>query len=336
MVFQNFSSDLLYKSIIFGNSHAFICLIDNFPLCNLQMLVKAASAKGFCRLANIILNIINGIPSELSDRFTQSIKYQSDIIVEIKDIVIGTDENTRFDSTFVNFGNISIFKIGLQINKNQSELEKIFCYCIQKDLIKFLDYYFNELVKKDFKITQSFIRRSISTSLTKKDPFYLNYLIEKIKCLCPLAFKGCGFIKYFLKIAISANNIDYVKIILDLVKELNITINITSSLIDAALNQSTEICQYFVDQNYPIDYSQIFDTEGEIGKINRDIFLILYNNADNEIKNELLSYFLIPAITNNNKDLVEFISSKKEPSGNALIQAVDANNFKSKSNVCLK
>lgn len=86
----------------------------------------------------------------------------------------------------------------------------------------------------------------------------------------------------------------------------------TPAFITAVLNNSNEICQYFIDKTVFINFNKIIPKHKKVfididtyGLLNLNVFSFLINNTDPELQDNY-SKCLYSSIKNKNKNLTEY------------------------------
>ena len=131
----------------------------------------------------------------------------------------------------------------------------------------------------------------------------------------------------FLSFACAFNNIKACKKITDLIIEKKLKIDFTLPFIYAARQESVEICKYLIDKKVFINFRMIVNKKSDLSTINKSIFEMLYNIADEENKDVFLESYLYETMKNKNKDVVEFILQNNVPYDNLLFEAVKLNDI---------
>ena len=140
----------LHNNIAYISSNSFLKIIEE------------ASKNGFLKLFQLLINLV----AKKTKNYSIDNLYFFDVNYK----------------SFVIFGNLSIFKLFIQ-KMNQEDLEDAIYNAIEMDHKKIVSYYFNDIVGKNSKISENFIKLSLKASLKKETDDCFNYLMEKFKLL---------------------------------------------------------------------------------------------------------------------------------------------------------
>ncbi|KAK8836079.1 hypothetical protein M9Y10_040035 [Tritrichomonas musculus] len=297
-----------------GNVHSLIEIINKGFRLSRKMasrVFNVASKKGFYRLSKIIYRTL--------DRQNHYHYYFN-----------------PFSS--VSYGNLSIFKFSLNLKKSQKGLQKAFVSAVLKDHKNITDYYFDKLLKEGFQFNFKCINKALNFSVMKKSSEFFFYLLNKFIELPDLKF---DYVEMFendiLSTACLHENYEAVKKIMELIITSikneqssfnNSEYNVTEAFLSAALSGSIEICQYFLDNKFSIDFNQLSTSFDELSTVNEEIFSLMISNCNLIAKEQFLHLYFEPAIENKNYELVEFLLKQKILSDNALFIAVKNDNLK--------
>lgn len=304
---ENFSHQMLLLSAKNGNAHSFTEIVDkgiDFSVFYLQVIEKAAK-NGFYHLTKLIYDINNRKAKDEDFPAGQ---------------VRPRNENKH---PFVSFGNLSIFKLFLQIPNASNGLENSLIYAVKKEYMNIIKFFFDDLIKKEFNISQRGIYDTLEISLSKKTNDLFIFLKDQFNLAYPSIFKKFDNLEELLNKACKTENIEAVEILTDMILEKNPNEDFVMQFFEAASKDSLEICQYFVDKKVFINYERLSSFAFNIGSVNCEIFSIMINNSTEEIKDRFIRTFLYPAIVSHNMELVEFLLKNNAPFENALIKAVN-------------
>ena len=355
-------TDYVRVSLAAGNAHSIIELFEKYfnltqKLINNQLpmsyngIVELPSKNGFYLLSKLLIYFFDDL-KEPTDSLVFDNKASctacgfsnNDNSTYSGVDITNTFNNTIFSTaTFVtstvpnfsseknytlSFGNLSIFKLFVPRIK-QTEIEDLLPFAILNDYMKIVRYFFDSLVKeKKFLVTNTLIYRLICASFSKNSDVF-NYLLEKIKSTSPDAFNNFEWKTDILGLACSAGNVHASKTITDLILEKKGSeIYFTDPFISAILKGSIEICQFFIDKKVDINFNQIVSRCSDFGFIKPEIFSLIINNSTSEVKKQLYSNLIIPAVLSHNAPIVEEILKETTENTRTLLEAVNANDPK--------
>ncbi|KAK8899029.1 hypothetical protein M9Y10_001326 [Tritrichomonas musculus] len=165
------------------------------------------------------------------------------------------------------------------------------------------NYFFDQQSKK---ITTSVISSSLSKALEKETDELFYYFVEKFKKVCPSVFEKFVWSLSLLGVACQYGQIKPFYTIINLIKEEK-TQFFTNCLCRAASSNSMEICKYFVENNYNINYDSLFQELASVSNASPEIIAFLFNSRGLEFDKIMFLPLLLPAIKNRNKHFVEFL-----------------------------
>ena len=295
---QNFLEELALISAENGNAHSLISIIETRSnlTSNIQIqkkIFELAARNGFYRILQIVYNIL----------FKNSLRINFD------------------SSSFVEFGNLKIYKLFLKIATDSSLVDSL-VHVVQKENVDMLNCFFdNENINK-LKFTTNGISSAFVASAKKKSSQFFFYLYEQIERISPNVYDDLSWNDEILPAACLHGNIEIVKKILDCLLnqqknseskykfglQLNKSIktDFTQDLINAALSGSLEICQLLVDKKLKIDFKSI-SLYRNLSVVNAEIFSFLLENSPPKMQPNFLHKFLYESISSKNKELLDFI-----------------------------
>ncbi|KAK8842518.1 hypothetical protein M9Y10_026110 [Tritrichomonas musculus] len=291
---QSFS-DLFKYSIKNGNAHAAIELIDRGFNISEKRFIKAnplvvTSSNGFCLLTSLLINIVSNNQLE------------------------------SLDDSIMNYDNVSLFKLFVDSMKKR-DLGNCLLYSIRNNKISIMKFFFSKEFHRPLNLNSSFALDILKASLEEETNKNFCYLFDQIKSINPLVFDNKFPFDQILNDACTNKNFDACKTISDLIIEKKISIDFTLFFVKAAESCSSDICEYFVEKEFPINYEKLSSFAFQMCLISVKLFSLIYDEVSPEGKEKLLCC-LSYAVCNNNKDLVKFLLKKTSLYESALIDAV--------------
>lgn len=263
----------------------------------IKIITKAAK-KGFCKLTQLLFNIIPDIPKK-----TDSIKYDK----------------------FTCFGNFEIFKVFIK-SIDIKALKKVLISAIQDEDDDIINYILDNFSKNTYQFSSKFIHKVLETSLTAYDNHLFNLILNKFETLTPKVNKVLN--SYFLLSKACQNkNLPAARTITDYILIKDPKYDFTDEFLEAVSSGSNEICKYFIQQNVNIDYEAFIYRLPYKLLIDYDVFLTIYNKINSITKEEWYKC-LNKAISSQNKEITEFLLKNNVKNKYALIKAVLTNDIK--------
>lgn len=192
--------------------------------------------------------------------------------------------------------------------------------------MKLVKYFFDEYIDESFKISGNFAFHLLKHSLRKKSQL-TKYLINKFLNNNPKVFCKIGFY-HLLSIACLINDLESVKMIVDLRNKYCLNKDYTYVFIDAAKSNFYEICKYFIDKKLYVDYQIVSENACQLINLRKNIFLLILSELDDQTTYFFYQSFLSQAIKDNNIELAEYILEKTNKCNcDDLINAVSTDNL---------
>lgn len=342
--------ELLEFSVQQGNAHCFIQLLsEEFDLFEkYSQLTDSTSKEGFYILAKMEVEIFEML---LNNRF--------EFAKRIKRKYYGTHIRRKFSkgdsapwmllsrrpllnskykyqsvrpsmnkhSSFIKFGNYSIFKLQERINKKKNDFIQNFSFAVENKDIKIIESILENIQKEDKSlITSEYIFEMLSNSIINDTSDIFFYLFNKFKLINPSFISNENKLFDLLNSACKRSNIKVVKKLTKKILQINSNENFTKPFLIAANSPSIQICQFFIDKKVYIEYQNL-STQNIPYNTNKETLILIINNSPSEMKTMIQTCFLHPAISNKNIQLVDYLLYQNVPIENALIDAVNTNDL---------
>ena len=289
-------SKLLKKSVKYGNAHSFIEIMNTgFDFKDfLQSFINISAKNGFYRFFKLII-ALNG--------------------KEAIDQIIIDEKNHEFP--FISFGNLSIFKLSLELTNTKRYIEKTLSFAIKKDYRNIIDYILSNLINKVFKISEHGAYEALKYSIQTQSIELINSLWDKFISQCPSMFIGFEKLTNLLKIACNNKQIDLVQRLTEIILINNPNEDFSDQFKIAASVESFEICNYFINKKVFINTKKLT----EFVSLNVEFFSLIKNSFPG-IQIQTNEYLLSDAIKSHNKELVDYLLKNGAPIKNCLFLAV--------------
>ena len=113
----------------------------------------------------------------------------------------------------------------------------------------------------------------------------------------------------------------------EIIIKKNINNDFSEPLMYAAIKEHDEICKYLIDKKVLINYFNIASSASIITLAKKDIFVMIFNSSDDEVKETFLGELLDKSIENKNIEVVDFLLKRDSPYENALFKAISSHNI---------
>lgn len=290
-----------------GNCHSIIELIEKegsaqYDLMILEASCLQAATNGFYKVTELLMNLMNSKRSSFT----------------IPD-----------SSSLINFGNVSILKLYLA-KLSQHQHESILIFSIKRNYKNIVEFYYDTL--KEIVSSSSLSLKVLRESIYCQTNEIFKYLFDQIQIQNPSFFKDDNYLNQLLTETCKfTNNIEVVKILTELIIANNSSsskdCDFTTFLFESILNNSRDICQYFIDEKVTIEYTKLSSSIRQTDKdINEDILLLIIESLS--IENQEIFFENLPkSIEKKYQRLVDYLLNKGAFSDNALQLAVQTNDL---------
>lgn len=302
-----------------GNIYSLLKLIDNgldFSLLigyEIKEFFEISSRFGFRQLCILLFNLVfkdatnkYGSPNKIID-FSDSFSFGSLPIIKLYESFITNYQGIDFNTPLL----ISIINEDFDIIK----------YCFESG--------FRDKFQLYPKQALSLIKASFFNQKTDIYNYLINQLVEKENLIPNFpCFKDDSL----LDEACSTGNLEYVKIIYNLISKENPKMSYTSSILVAAEYRFKKIFNFLIDQKVPINFNDImtrrgyhFNEHSMVLNVPKEYFSVLYDIANEDEKEEILcnTALLEYVMKNGNCGLVDFLLEKGASHEYALVMSVD-------------
>ena len=328
--FDSFS-DLISISIESGNAHSFTGLLEkcfedakNYLF---DTIIEDACRKGYYRLLKILVAAVENLmsqndqalmlPNSSNNGYNLSLSYKRPIV----------DPRKCTKIYIISFGNLSILKLFIP-KLVQEDLENILAYAFYDGNVDIVKYIFDLAKKNSFQFTEQNIDIFILHSLSQKNGYLYDYLIEQIKALNPSIFENIKWSISYVNNAAFNNNVKAAKDITNIIFKENPNEDFRDAFLNAVQSNSTELCQFFIDKKVFISFENLKEDMCRISNISKDIFPIISNNFPSDIFHDLCKKFVEQSIYYQNEYVLENVLKELPESDNVLIKAVETHDPK--------
>ncbi|KAK8881201.1 hypothetical protein M9Y10_003933 [Tritrichomonas musculus] len=284
-----------------GNINAIIQLNDKElisfnNLTNISSMLSMAADSGFYRFIQMLLNM----------------NIREDVISKnIKSI----------ESSFVDFGNLSIFKIFFNSKEIQADFNKLLEIAIQKEYLNIVQYIIEELYKpNEKKFILSMFENASSLSNSSIFEFLISqYGFDELKD--KFNFDLFDF-QSLLDSNCSSDNFENVKKFTDFILEKYPNTDFSIQLINASKFGRENIGQYFIDKKVLLDSTKILQNSQYLMYRTVKFIQNLIDSIDPQFKDVLSKTFLHKAFVNGNIDLINLLLNENTITHNSLLYAI--------------
>ncbi|KAK8840572.1 hypothetical protein M9Y10_030782 [Tritrichomonas musculus] len=298
-----------------GNIHSLIHCIDNgLDLNSLsrdfcEKLIKASSENGFLKLTEFILSLLKSKIDLISSSQTE--------LPLIR----------QLDSS-VSFGNISIFKLFLQMRSKVFDLERPLIIAVKRDYINICKLIIETTFEEKIQLSRDCMITILAQSIQSNSSEIFQYLIDKFKLdfiMKKFSVSSYDFSNFLLN-GCESGNFNAVKLITSVILEKKLDVSFTDPFIAAASSESFEICEYFVKNKVFLNFMKLSKSASKLVAGNEQIFNLLIDIVDPEVKETFMKNLLSESIKQQKITYIERLLKENTPYDKALFEAVKFKN----------
>ena len=298
--------DIAYIVTLNGNAHAFIQCVDkgldlsSLSTGEISRLLESSSSYGFYKITQLIISLLS----------TKQLKNDLNFILRL--------ENSVY------YGNLSLVKLYFSVNNAQYSIDSSLSVAAELGYLHIIKYLLETDCKDHIEFKDNGIIQAFGKAVLNHQDDVFDYFFEKAMFTYILDINSLFLLlSYFCYIG----DLRAVQSFTDFIYKKDCHRDFSEPLMYAACLDHSDICKYLIERKVKIDYFKLVSKKVIITDLNKEIFVMLYNSADEEVKESFLGELLNESIQNQNIEVIEFLLEKNSPYDDALFEAVSSRNI---------